>query len=138
MKLFLDFPHVSMCFCNNSSPFIEKYIYLISSKSRVYALIFWSNLHVVIMSRTHFIVNLRSISCLNLKEIFPWNRRDIWSLSDSNWIPTHSHLVCKQTLIHLAKLAKSLSGGVSTYMYRTSYWKLHSCHVSISEWIYTL
>ena len=36
-------------------------------------------------------------SCLNLKELLVRNRRDIWSLSDSNGIRTHNHLVCKRT-----------------------------------------
>ena len=31
-------------------------------------------------------------SCLNVKEVFARNRRDIWSLSESNGIPTHNHL----------------------------------------------
>ena len=45
---------------------------------------------------------------LNFKEIFAWNRRDIWSLSDSNEIRIQNNLVCKRTLNHLAKLAKWL------------------------------
>ena len=44
-------------------------------------------------------------SFLNLKELLAWNRREIWSLSDDNWTRTHSHLVRKWTLNHLAKLA---------------------------------
>ena len=47
-------------------------------------------------------------SCLNVKELFAWNRRDIWSLSDSNGIRTYNLLVRKQKLDHLAKLAKWL------------------------------
>ena len=43
-------------------------------------------------------------SFLNVKELYGRNRRDIWSLSDSNRIRTHNHLVCKPTLSHLAKL----------------------------------
>ena len=42
--------------------------------------------------------------CLNVKELLGWSRRHIWSLSDSNRIWTHNHLVRKQTLNHLAKL----------------------------------
>ena len=45
-------------------------------------------------------------SCLNVKELLARNRRDMWSLSDSNGIRTHYHLVCKQTFSHLAKLAR--------------------------------
>ena len=42
-------------------------------------------------------------SYLNVKELVAQNRRDIWSLSDSNEIQTHNQLVFKQTLNHLAK-----------------------------------
>ena len=42
-------------------------------------------------------------SCLNIKELFARNRRDIWSLSDSNMIRSHNHLVRKRTLNHLVK-----------------------------------
>ena len=42
-------------------------------------------------------------SCLNVKELLAQNRHGIWCLSDSNGIRTHNHLVCKQTLNHLAK-----------------------------------
>ena len=73
--------------------------------------------YVIIMSRTHFRVNPHSNGCLNVKELFVRNRRDIWSLSDSNGIWTHNHLVPKQTLNHLAKLSKWLSYVVSTYLY---------------------
>ena len=45
-------------------------------------------------------------SCLNVKEFLARNRREIWSLSDSNGTQTHNHLVRKRTLNHLAKLAK--------------------------------
>ena len=43
--------------------------------------------------------------CLNAKEFLARNKRDIWSLSGSNGIRTHNHLVRKWTLNHLAKLA---------------------------------
>ena len=36
-------------------------------------------------------------SCLNVKEPPSRNRRDIWSLSDSNRIRTHNHLIRKRT-----------------------------------------
>ena len=45
--------------------------------------------------------------CLNVKELLARNRRGILSLSDSNGIRIHNHLVRKQTLNHLAKLASS-------------------------------
>ena len=44
-------------------------------------------------------------SCLNVKEPFALNKRDIWSLSNCNGIGTHNHLVRKQTVNLLVKLA---------------------------------
>ena len=58
------------------------------------------------MSRSSFTVNLHSILCLNVKELLAQSRRYTWSLSNSNEIRTHNHLVRKRTLNHLAKLAK--------------------------------
>ena len=55
-------------------------------------------------------------SGLNVKEHLAWNRHDIWSLSDSNGIWTHNHLVHKWKLNHSAKFAKWLSCVVSTYL----------------------
>ena len=52
-------------------------------------------------------------SCLNVKELLARGRREIWSLSDCNLTRTHNHLVHKQTLNHLTKLAKRLSRVVS-------------------------
>ena len=43
-------------------------------------------------------------SCLNIKELLAQNRRGISSLSDSNRIRTHNHLVHNETLNQLAKL----------------------------------
>ena len=63
-------------------------------------------MYVVIKSRTSFRVNPRSTVCLNVKKLLARSRHLIWNLSDSNGIRTHSHLVCKRTLNHLAKLAK--------------------------------
>ena len=56
--------------------------------------------HVIIMSRWRFRVNLTLCSYLNVKELLAWNRRDIWSLSDSSRIRTHNHLLCNRTLNH--------------------------------------
>ena len=39
-------------------------------------------------------------SCPKFKELFARNRRDIWNLSDSSAIRTHSHLLRKQTPSH--------------------------------------
>ena len=57
---------------------------------------------------------------------------------ESNGIRTHNHLVSKQTLNHLAKLTRWLSRVVGTYLYGAFDCMLLSCHVRISEWIYTL
>ena len=46
-------------------------------------------------------------SCLN--EVLAQDERDILILSDCNVSRTHNHLVFKQTLNHLGKLAKLLS-----------------------------
>ena len=48
-------------------------------------------------------------SYLNVKEFFARDRRDIWSLSDSNGIPTQIHLLRKRTQKHLVKLANDSS-----------------------------
>ena len=77
-------------------------------------------------------------SCLNVTKLLTWNRCNIWSLSDCNWIRAHNHLVRKRTLKHLAKLAKWLSCVVSTYLYGAFDCMFLSCHVRISEWIHTL
>ena len=55
-------------------------------------------------------------SCLNVKELLIWHRHNTWSSSESNMSQTHNHSVFKQTLNHLAKLAKWLSCVVSTYL----------------------
>ena len=49
-------------------------------------------------------------SCLNVKERLARNKDDICSLSDSNGIRTHNHLVHKRTLNYLGKLAVWLNG----------------------------
>ena len=46
---FLHFSQISLYFSNNSSFFIKKYIYLVSSKSFPYALIFGRNMHESLM-----------------------------------------------------------------------------------------
>ena len=64
------------------------------------------------MSRTRFQSESTLYSCLNVNDLLVRNRHDICILSDSNGIRTHSHLVCKRALNHLAKLdnlAKCLS-----------------------------
>ena len=76
--------------------------------------------------------------CLNDKELLARNRRDIWSLGDWNWTPTHNHWVRKRTLNHLVKLTKWLSWVVRTDLYDEFDCMFLSCHVRISEWIETL
>ena len=63
-------------------------------------------LYVIIISRTSFRVNLHTMVCLNVKELLAQNRRHIWSLSYSNGIRTHNHLIRKRTHNHLTILAK--------------------------------
>ena len=56
-------------------------------------------------------------SCLNFKELLAPNSPGIWSLNDCNGIQTHNHLLRKQLLNHLTKLAslaKCLSVGLRT------------------------
>ena len=60
-------------------------------------------LYVLVMSHMHFRLNPH-YSCLNVKELFARSRHQIWKLSGCNWTWSHSHLVHKQTLNHLAKL----------------------------------
>ena len=69
------------------------------------------------MSRTSSRVNPPSVIYLNVMDFLAWSRRNIWSLSDSNEIRTHNHLVRKRTLNHLTMLVKWLSYVVSTYLY---------------------
>ena len=57
---------------------------------------------VIIMSCTSYRVNPHSIFCLSVNKLLAWSRRHIWSLSDSNVIGTHNHLVPKRKLNHLA------------------------------------
>ena len=61
--------------------------------------------HVTYMFQTESTV----YSCLNVKELLARSRRKIWNSSDCNWTWTQNHFVHKQTLNHLAKLAKWLS-----------------------------
>ena len=77
-------------------------------------------------------------SGLNVKELLARNRCDNWSLSDCIGTWTHSYLVRKRTLNHLAKLAEWLSCVVSTCLYGEFDYMFLSCHVRVSEWIHTL
>ena len=51
-------------------------------------------------------------SCLNVKKLLARNRRDIWSLGDSNGIWTHNHLVRKRTLNCLGKVFESFTNKI--------------------------
>ena len=60
---------------------------------------------------TYVFQNERTLySSLNVKEFLARNWRDILSLSDSNGIRTHSHLVRKWTLNHLPFSQTSQTG----------------------------
>ena len=72
-------------------------------------------------------------SCLNVKELLARNRCNIQSVIDCNGTRTHSHLVRKRTLNHLAKLAKWLNCAVSTYLCGAFDCMFWSCHVRVSE-----
>ena len=84
-----------------------------------------------IMSRTSFRVNPHDIVCLNVKEFLARSRRHIWDLSDSNEIRTHSHLLRKRTLSHLAKLAWPvwLNGWVFVYELSDCGFESRWCHL---------
>ena len=56
-----------------------------------------------------FQIESKFYSCLNVKELLLRNRRNILSLSGSNGIRTHNHLVRKWTFNHLAKLVQILN-----------------------------
>ena len=89
-------------------------------------------------------------SCLNVKELLAQSRckiclpkqnlmveKDFFGTvkyNDCNWTRTRNHLVRKQTLNHLAKLAKWFSCVVSIYLYGAFDYMFLSCHIYISEW----
>ena len=90
-------------------------------------------MYVIIMSRTSFRLNPHSVVLLNVKKLLARSRRHIWSLSDSNVIRTHNHLVHKKTLNLLVKLAIWLSCVVRSYLYGAFEYMLFSCHVRVSN-----
>ena len=75
-----------------------------------------------------FRMNLQSIVCLNVKELLVRSRRYIWSLSDSNVIRTHNHLVRKQKLNNLPKLA---DGWVFVHELSGYEFESRCCHLKI-------
>ena len=66
--------------------------------------------NVRVYSQSYFVV------CLNVKTLFAQRKRNIWNLSDRNKTRSYQLLVRNRTLTHLAKLAKSLSCVVITYL----------------------
>ena len=78
----------------------------------------------------------------DFSKAFDWLNHELLTVKlnacDSNKIQTHNHLAGKQTLNHSAKLTKWFSCVVSTYLYGAFDSMLLSCHVGVSERIYTL
>ena len=95
-------------------------------------------LYVIIVSCTSFRANRHSIVSLNVKELICWSRRYIWGLSGRNEIRTQNHLVRKQALNHLTKLAKWLNCVVSTFRYGAFDCMFLSYDVRVSDRIHTL
>ena len=89
------------------------------------------------MSPMHFRVNPHYISAwFSRNSLF---KSDIKSdvLSDCKKTETHNHLLCKQTLNHLAKMTKWLSYVVSNYLYGVFDSIFVLCHIHVLEWILT-
>ena len=119
---------INICFCcktaaiNYNNIFNKSVNYQHLSTNPLVIQFNYLQLYVIILSLTSF--TLYSLpECQGTQR-----RRLIWSLSDSNRIWTHNHLVCKRTLNHLTKLAKLLSCVVSTYLYGVFDCMLLSCH----------
>ena len=71
-------------------------------------------------------------SCLNVKELLARSRRHIWTLSESNGIWFHNHIVLKRRHNHLAKLAKLLvwlNGWVFVYEIGGSEFESRCSHI---------
>ena len=140
------FRYSDNCFLKMSLYLFNVYVFLLMSsqlktklKNSVLNKKLYFSLSVCYCQVTYAFQSVSTLySFLNVKELLVRNRRDIWSLSNSSRIQTHNHLVCKRTLNHLAKLAKWLSCIVSNYLYGAFYCIFLSCHVRVSEWIYTL
>ena len=79
-------------------------------------------IHLVILFLKKDSLFFSSKNSWTLSKCWPTNppyffRLNKIKLAYCNWTQTHNHLVHKQTLNHLAKLAKWLSYVVSTYLY---------------------
>ena len=80
---------------------------------------------------------------MNLHSVVAWmrtswerlagNRRNVWSLSDSNRVQTHNHLVCKWTLNHLAKLTKELLDIQAIVECRFTLKRIHDMIITYSQ-----
>ena len=70
-------------------------------------------------------------SCLNVKELLARSRRKIWSLSECNWTRTHNHLVHKQILSDLPKLAMNFRAWI--FVYELSYCGFE--YIAVSEFL---
>ena len=88
-----------------------------------------SCLYVIIISCTSFRVNPHSIVCLNVKKLLARSRCHIWSLSGSNTIWTHNHLLHKWTLNHLAKEPVWQNGWMLVYEISCCGFESHCCHL---------
>ena len=55
------------------------------------------------------LIELTLCTCQNVKELFAQSRGYIWSLSDSNWIQIHNHLIRKRTINHYWVITTELS-----------------------------
>ena len=107
-----------------------------------FAILNSENIHPWTVCSNHITYAFHSESTLynrmNVKEPLARSRCKFGRFSDCSWTRTHKHLLHKQTLNHLDKLAKWLSSAVSTYPYGTFDCMFLSCHVRVSEWIYIL
>ena len=116
---------------------------------------YWGHLYLTMDTNKSKSVSNKSISdksifhepkanpkCINWKPIISifayfWNSISR-SLSDYSWTRTHSHLVHKRTLNHLAKSVKWLSCVVGTFLYGAFDCIFLSCYLGVSEWMHTL
>ena len=115
--------------CNSNNLF--KYFSVISLTNSKYLITCNSNSDKIIWKCIHLSKICSDGALTNLEQ----TERD---LSDCNGTQTHNHLIRKQTLKHLTKLAKRLSCIVSTYLYGDFDYMFLSYHVCIYEWMHTL
>ena len=97
-----------------------------------------NQLEVVLPDNFPFCFPLKISKNLSYFEISKNYQNEKLGKNECNWTRTHNHFVHKQTLNHLAKLAKWLSCVVSTYLYGAFDCMFLSCHVRVSAWIHIL